>query len=152
MEWGGRGGDILQFCLPQAGTAHCTGGWNFILKRWALEAWLVFPLEKDSPGLQHSTCVFTEWTTETAFLPKGIVLYFKLFFNKIELCCVLCFLIENVLSDWFCNVLFTANETWHSWCLKTRKYFCTYRQCLICIHLNSPTTWKGDLVEIKIYT
>lgn len=149
----GRG--ILEFCLPLARTAHCPSGWNFILKRWALEAWFVFPLEKNSLGLQRSTSMFTEWTTEIAFLPKGIVLYFKLFFNKIELCCVLCFLIENALLDWFCNVLFTANETWHSWCwLKTRKYFCTYRQSsnLYTLHLNSPKTWTGDLVEIKIYT
>lgn len=41
---------------------------------------------------------------------KGVVLCFQLLFNEIELC-VLCFLIDEALLDWFCNVLFTANET-----------------------------------------
>lgn len=55
-------------------------------------------------------CLLNELQRQ-AFLPKGIILYFKVIFNEIELCCVLCFLIENALLGCFCNVLFTANAT-----------------------------------------
>lgn len=73
----------------------------------------------------------------------------KLFFNKTELCCVLC-LIENALLDCFCNVLFTdeiagiVRKLENTFVHISNVYF-------VYTSLQLPQDLKGDLVEIKVF-
>lgn len=63
-----KGGRAFRI-LPTTGNnfAHLSCGQNFILKRQALEASFLFSVEKDSPLLQCSTCVFTEVNYRNSF-------------------------------------------------------------------------------------
>lgn len=86
LGWGAeRGRGLSEVGLPREPLCHwgrAAGPWK---PRWFSG--------KGRRSAALTMCLPNKLQTQLFFL--GMILYFKVIFNEIELCCVLCFLIEN---------------------------------------------------------